>query len=190
MQYGYVAIFVLLMLGIIGVPVPDELLLMYLGYDARRGRLSLEMGIPVAAAATICGITVSFLIGRWVGPPVMKRLHKYLRINQRHADRAARWMAKIGHWALVIGFFVPGMRHVTAVAAGAARLDWTRFAIFAYGGAVIWSAGFILAGYFLGQEAPAFVRWLHPYLRAIEIVILGAIVGAAIWYFMPRRRKA
>jgi membrane protein DedA with SNARE-associated domain len=187
MQYSYLAIFVSLMLGIIGVPVPDELLLLYLGYDCRRGHLLLELGIPVAAAATICGITVSFTLGRWIGPLLVHRFGKYLRINQNQYDRARRSFDKIGHWALVLGFYIPGMRHMTALVAGAARLPWPRFMIFAYAGAMIWSAGFIVAGYFLGAKVPTVAAWVRPYLRLMATVVIVALLGAAAVYLLRKK---
>ncbi len=189
MHYGYLLIFVLLMLGIVGVPVPDELLLMYLGFDCRRGRLLLPVGIPVATAATICGITVSFLIGRWLGPLVIHRFGRYLGIGQGQVERAGRWFSRVGQWALVIGFFIPGMRHVTALAAGGAKMDWRRFALFAYGGAAIWATGFILTGYFLGSDVPAITARLHPFIRGIELAILGAIALVVLVRLLGNRLK-
>lgn len=183
MKYSYLAIFGSLMLGIIGVPVPDELLLLYLGYDCSQKILRLEFCIPVATAAIIVGITVSFVIGRWVGMAFIHRFGKYLRIRKKSVEQAHGLYQKVGHWALVIGFFIPGMRHITAVIAGAAQMTWKRFAIFAYGGATFWAGGFIIGGYFAGAQVPTIVAAAKPYLHNIEIVVFAIIAGVIIWQF-------
>src|ERR1039458_7540610 len=80
-QYGYLAIFSLLMLGIVGLPVPDETLLTFVGYLVYRGHLSLAPAYCTALAGSLCGITLSYTLGRIFGLPLIHRYGRYVRIR-------------------------------------------------------------------------------------------------------------
>src|SRR5579862_5044530 len=81
--YGYGALFGLLILGIVGVPVPDETLLVFCGYLISRGKLNLTETYIAALAGSCCGITISYAIGRTAGLAAVHRFGRYLRINQK-----------------------------------------------------------------------------------------------------------
>lgn len=168
-QYGYLAIFMLLCFGIVGLPIPDETLLTFCGFLIYSGRLSLPLAFFTALAGSACGITISFWLGRTFGLKLIHRYGRYARIREEHIMKAHQWFEGIGHWALTFGYFVPGVRHVTAYAAGMSDLEPHLFAIFAYSGACIWIGTFMSIGYFLGE------RW-----RQMEQNVQGLLVDAAI----------
>jgi hypothetical protein len=58
-------------------------------------------------------------------------------------------------WALPVGYFVPGIRHITAIIGGSTGLEYRRFAVLAYTGAAIWSGVFIAEGFTLGKKVGA-----------------------------------
>jgi membrane protein DedA with SNARE-associated domain len=186
-QYGYAAIFGLLIFGIVGLPVPDETLLTFTGYLVFKGNLSLPLAYLSALVGSACGITVSYTLGRVFGLKLIHRYGKYLRIKEEHVNRAHAWFERVGHWGLTFGYFVPGVRHLTAYAAGMSDLEPHQFAIFAYTGAVLWVATFIGLGYFLGERWQAVQRNVDHYL--VGITIAAAILAGA--YLLWRKlRKA
>src|SRR5579862_3377676 len=150
-QYGYVAIFGLLVFGIVGLPVPDETLLTFTGYLVFKGQLSLAPAFGAALAGSACGITVSYILGRTFGLGLIHRYGRYLRIREEHIRKAHAWFERVGQWGLTFGYFIPGVRHVTAYAAGMSGLEPPKFGLFAYSGAVLWVSTFIGLGYFLGE---------------------------------------
>src|SRR5213592_1815882 len=99
-QYGYLAIFSLLVLGIVGLPVPDETLLTFTGYLVYQGNLSLVTALLSGFAGSACGITISYILGRTFGLTLIHRYGKYLRITQAHVDKAHAFFEKAGHWSL------------------------------------------------------------------------------------------
>jgi membrane protein DedA with SNARE-associated domain len=66
-EYGYPALFLLLMLGIVGLPIPDETLLTFSGYLIFKNQLLWMPTMATAFFGSICGITISYLIGRRLG---------------------------------------------------------------------------------------------------------------------------
>jgi membrane protein DedA with SNARE-associated domain len=176
-QYGYVAIFSLLVFGIVGLPVPDETLLTFTGYLVYRGNLQLALAFLAALLGSGCGITLSYALGRIFGLKIIHRYGKYLRIREEHINKAHTWFEKVGHWGLTFGYFIPGVRHVTAYAAGISDVRPPQFALFAYSGAVLWVSTFIGLGMFLGERWQAVERNLHHYV--LMVTIGGFILGAA-----------
>lgn len=171
-QYGYFAIFFLLTMGIVGLPVPDETLLAFCGYLAFQGRLSLPLAFAAAWAGSTCGITISFYLGRTFGLALIHRYGRYVRITEAHVMKAHAWFDRVGHWGLTFGYFVPGVRHLTAYAAGMSEVRPRQFALFAYSGGFLWTATFLSIGFFLGERWKVVEGEIHRYAVWFTLVAL------------------
>jgi membrane protein DedA with SNARE-associated domain len=174
-EYAYVGIFSLLMLGIVGLPVPDETLLTFSGYLIYKGQLHFAPTLFAAFLGSISGITLSYGLGFIVGGALINKFGSFIHLTPENLVRVHYWFGRCGKWTLVIGYFMPGMRHVTAVAAGASRLSWPVFALFAYAGGFLWSIIFIALGYFLGEKWAAMSAEVQRYLlvgSAVLVVIV------------------
>jgi membrane protein DedA with SNARE-associated domain len=190
-QYGCVAIFCLLMLGIVGLPVPDEILLTLVGY-----LIFAEILHPVPAAVaaflgSICGITLSYTLGRTCGAPLIEKYGRFVNLKIKHLDQVRRWFNRIGKWTLTGGYFFPGVRHFTGFVAGTSKLQLPVFAGYAYLGALFWAATFISLGYFLGAEWPVIAeKWLgishqvHTWSAIFGLLVV--LIGAG--YLLLRQR--
>src|ERR1039457_3095462 len=187
-QYGYLAIFGLLVFGIVGLPVPDETLLVFCGYLISQGKLSAAGTYLAALAGSCCGITVSYILGRTLGLGVVHRFGRYLRISDRHLERIHRWFESSGHWALFGGYYIAGVRHFTAIIAGASKLELHTFAIFALSGAATWVAVFLTLGYFIGERWKSVAELVHRYLLYASAlgVGVGLLILGARWYWRRR----
>lgn len=188
--YGYVAIFALLVLGIVGLPVPDEFMLATCGFLAYQGHLALIPTIATAIAGSTCGITCSYIIGRTVGWNFLhSRFGRMLHINDAQIARVHDWFNRLGHWALMVGYFIPGVRHFTAIVAGTSKLEYRNFALFAYTGAVIWVHIFIFIGYHFGEHFKYILATVEHHLKLASIVLGALIVAYLIFRFLKRRKR-
>jgi membrane protein DedA with SNARE-associated domain len=188
-QYGYFAIFFLLMLGIVGLPVPDETLLAFSGYLAFKGNLSLPLAFATAWAGSSCGITISYYLGRTFGLALIHRYGRYVRITEAHVMKAHSWFEHVGHWGLTFGYFVPGVRHLTAYAAGMSEVAPRQFALFAYSGGCLWVATFLSVGYFLGERWKAVEGQIHHYAVYLTIAAAALLVVYLVWRKFFRHRE-
>src|SRR5262245_4083523 len=114
-EYGYAGIFFLLILGIVGLPVPDEHLLVLVGLLASKGDLHLLAALLTAFLGSACGITGSYLIGRFLGMWFVRRFGKVFHVSPERLARVEKWFEHSGRWALAFGYYLPGIRHLTAV---------------------------------------------------------------------------
>ena len=180
-QYGYLAIFVLLIFGIVGLPVPDETLLTFTGYLIYRRELSLPLAFAAAAAGSASGMTISYALGRSFGLALLHRFGKYVHLTPERLARAHAWFERIGHWALTVGYFIPGVRHLTAYAAGMTEVAPHQFALFAYSGTVLWVTAFLSLGYFLGERWKVVELHVERYLVGLSIALAVLLGGYWIW---------
>lgn len=185
-NYGYAAIYVLLMLGIVGLPVPDETLLTLTGYLIFAGSLKLVPSFFCAFAGTVTGITISYSIGRFGGVALVEKFGRRLRIKPESVERVHSWFRRWGHWSLTVGYFVPGIRHVIAIVAGSTRLELKIFTLYAYAGALFWTSLFIFAGYYLGEGWNVFPETMTRV--ALWLVLIGVAAGA-LWWILRWRKK-
>jgi membrane protein DedA with SNARE-associated domain len=177
-HYGYLGLFSLLVLGIVGLPVPDETLLTFCGYLIFKQEMTFPATLLSAFLGSICGISVSYGLGRLVGLYLVRRYSKYLFITPERIDAAHRWFLKRGKWSLPIGYFIPGVRHLTAYVAGASRLELPKFALYAYSGGLIWSTSFILLGYFLGDQ------WQYVLNKIQENLVVGTLAAGGVFVLL------
>jgi membrane protein DedA with SNARE-associated domain len=188
-SYGYAAIYILLMLGIVGLPVPDETLLVYTGFLVFKGTLGGPQAWTVAFLGSATGITLSFVIGRTLGLYSIHHYGRHVHLTEARIKKVHEWFEHLGRIVLSIGYFVPGVRHATAVVAGATELDLVSFAIFAYGGAAIWVTTFLSLGYLLGDNWARVEATIHKYGVAVGAGVIILILGWCLWRMRADRES-
>jgi membrane protein DedA with SNARE-associated domain len=187
--YGYPGVFSLLMLGIVGLPVPDEWLLIFAGYLVHKGHFHIVPTLAVAVLGSVCGISVSYYLGHTLGISFVHRYGQWFHITEEKMGRIHAWFDRIGRWSLLVGYFIPGVRHLAGFAAGTSKLRFPEFALFAYTGAFVWSVSFVAIGYFSGKEWESTSRTIH------RDIVIGAVLAAImILVYMllirkPRRKE-
>ena len=187
-QYGYAALFVLLILGIVGLPIPDETLMVFSGALIARGTFHWPQAWATAFLGSMCGITLSYMIGRKLGLPFVHRYGKYFGFTDARLEQVLKWFERVGHWALFCGYYIAGVRHFTAIIAGTSGLRWTSFALYAYSGAALWVTTFLGIGYKVGENWESISEKVHHNLTEISIVILGIAALYIAFRWLQRRR--
>jgi membrane protein DedA with SNARE-associated domain len=184
--YGYAALYFGLVFGVVGLPVPDESLLALFGYLVSTGRFHFVLTYVVASTGSLTGITLSYWIGRSGG---YRLIHKYgprFHLTEERLERVHKWFDRIGKWALMVGYFIPGVRHFTALVAGASHVRYPTFAAFAYTGGLVWSLTFISLGYYLGESWSHNFHFGYRLPLAIGALLLFAFV--ALYLLMKQKR--
>lgn len=136
--------------------------------------------IPIAA---VLGGQVGYWIGRNIGTAMFKPDARFLK--QRYLDEAHAFFEQRGPFAIVIARFVPIVRTLAPITAGAARMNYAVFTVFNIVGAVVWGVGLTLLGYWLGQ-----FEIIQKLLEPIFILIVLASVTPMFLEWRRRRRTA
>jgi membrane protein DedA with SNARE-associated domain len=173
-KYSYFEIFIALGLGIVGLPIPDETLMAYVGFLVFQGKLNYLFTVMVAFMGTSCGITIGYILGRKFGNPFIKRYSAKIYVNSERIQNAEKFYNRYGKFALFIGYFIPGVRHLMAIFAGTSLMPYRVFALFAYAGGLLWTITFVSLGYFLGE------KWHNVYMYSHRYIIPGVLVSIIV----------
>lgn len=181
LDYGSIVLFFLLVLGIIALPIPEETLLVFAGALMAKGLLHPPSTILAAGAGSICGITISYLLGFTGGHYLVQKYGKWVGITLHRLEQAKDWFTHFGKWSLFIGYFIPGVRHFTGFTAGTAKVEYHLFSLFAYSGAVVWISTFLSLGYFFGDVCFSFLEEIDfKVVMGVGIFAL-LVVAYVIW---------
>ena len=186
-HYRYVGLFILLTFGMVGIPVPDEFLMTFSGFQTSLGRMGYGETLVIAALGSFLGMNFSYWIGRSLGIPFLHKVAPYLHLNERRIARAEHWFQRYGDRLIVIGYFFPGFRHFTAYFSGMSELHYGRYATLAGLGASLWSFTFITLGRILGEHWQKITFIMHRYL--VRGGILLAIIVFLIYIYSVKRGR-
>lgn len=189
-HYGSFALFALLAIGIILLPVPDETLMVLAGIFIYNGDLHLHTTLLAAYFGAICGISVSYLIGRTVGHHLLYKYGGWLGLTEPRLKEVHNWFEHYGKWTLFLGYFIPGVRHLTGIVAGSTELSFRSFALFAYSGAIVWASTFMSIGYFVGDYWYTIIEKIEITSDTLIFIIVITIILAFIVknYFSSRKK--
>lgn len=185
-HYGVFALFALLALGIVGLPIPDETLIVLAGFLISKGQLPLVSTVIAVVAGACVGISVSYLLGRTAGHHLAQALIKKLAPNPRNVTRVRAWFAKVGTWILFFGYFIPGVRHFSGFIAGTSEFSYPQFALFAYSGAITWAATFLALGYYFSDEWQAILEAIDPTTGTLAVIFIICL-GSYLYHRVLRR---
>jgi membrane protein DedA with SNARE-associated domain len=178
-HYGLAAVFLFGFLEACCVPIPSEVTFGFAGVLAGEGRLSVVAVIIVGTLAELIGSMVSYSIGRVGGRPLVHRFGRYLLITQSDIDRAERFFAGRGAWAVLLGRALPVVRTFASLVAGFIEMPALLFAVLSLIGTAIWVAVISLVGYGVGRswERVAHGISLAGYaIAALAVIAIAAFV--------------
>jgi len=185
-HYGDAAIFLVLTLESLGLPLPGESLLIVAAILAGRGELSFFGLFFSAWAGAVLGDNIGYLIGRILGRHLLRRYGKKIGLT---AERLGRVEAMFVHYGpLTVGFarFLNVLRQLNGVVAGTLEMDWRRFLVFnAFGGA-LWVLVWTMVGFYLGEYGADIEAVLHRLRVLGTIVILIALIVIPAYVFGRR----
>lgn len=175
--YGYLALFFCLWLGIVGIPIPDEVIVMSGGLIASLGILESVPAFVVTYLGVISGLTVGYGLGRIIGAPVLEKLAKKQR-TQKHIVKAHQLINKYGGATLCISYLFPVVRHLVPYLAGISKMSYPRYALFSYTTGFVWTFTFFMVGRFFGMYIEEIGQAVHHYgLNALgAVVLLSSII--------------
>jgi membrane protein DedA with SNARE-associated domain len=188
-QYGYIAIFFLLTLGIIGLPVPDEVLMTYLGYVTSIGKLNYFLTVTAGIGGSMVGITISYILGLKLGEPFIRKYGSKFFIKEKAVKKTKLLFQKHGSIMLFACYFIPGVRHVAAYLAGITGYKYKLFAIFAYSGSIVWVLVFVTLGNRLGSNWGVMNTLISKYTNTILFILAITILIAIVYYVFFIRMK-
>jgi membrane-associated protein len=124
-------------------------------------------GLLILASAA--GSITGYWFGRQTGPLLFSRKDSRF-FRKQHLRTAESFYNKYGWLALTAGLFLPVIRTFAPITAGIVRMDFRRFVVLTFCGAVVWIVSFVAAGYFIASR-PFLKPWLTYIVLAFILVV-------------------
>jgi len=189
-HWGYLAIFVIVVLGNVGLPVPEESALLAGGYLVWRGDLMWSGVLTVGIVSAVAGDNVGYWIGRRYGPRVLDGLRRLVGITPQRFQSMRTFMVRWGPLGVFVARFIPGLRFLAGPLAGSVGLRFTAFITANVLGAVVYVPVIVTAGFAVGYGAGTHVERVLRTLGPVEYVVLTVAVVAAGTFFLWRATRA
>ncbi len=183
-SFGYVGVFVLIVLGDLRLPIPTELTLPLAGFLVGQGRLSFIPVLLTASAARVTTSLILYTLGFRIGGERLRRLTKRFRfLPTSDVDKVSEVFERHGGKAVVIGHLIPGVGALISVPAGLKRMPiWWRFLGCTVLGATLWTGTLVGLGWALGSRW----RMAELYASLIGYVVLVVAVIGVLWFLWRR----
>jgi membrane protein DedA with SNARE-associated domain len=191
-QYGYLAVFLLMLAESACIPVPSEVIMLLggaLAAGAVPGVHPSLIGVIVAGVAgNVAGSYVAWAVGRYAGLAAVRRWGRRIGVREREIDRATAWFERHGPAAVLIGRLVPVVRTFISLPAGFAAMPANQFGLFTTLGCIPWTAALGIAGYALGANWQSVANGFHGPTYAIAGLVVAAVAAAVILHVRRARR--
>jgi membrane protein DedA with SNARE-associated domain len=191
---GYLAVFLLMLLGSICIPIPSEVVMAFAGALCAPDFAASVLGTPdplslgwVAfwgIAGSLVGSLLAYGLGAWGGRPAIDRWGRYLLLRPHEVDRAHDWFERRGEAVVFLGRLVPLIRAFVSLPAGVARMNLRKFTLFTLLGVIPWCLGLAYAGQTLGARWHSIEKYFAPLAVAGAIALLALIA----WWVLKRSR--
>ena len=179
-HWGYLAIFLFVILGNAGLPVPEETILALAGYLVWRGKLRLWLVLAVGILSAVAGDNLGYWIGRRYGQEAVERYGQWLLGTPERLLTMRRFVTRRGPLGVFAARFIPGLRFLAGPLAGAVGLQPLPFFVANVIGAGIYVPLVVGAGYAVGYGFGEYVERLRRTVGEVEHIVLGAAIAFAI----------
>ena len=180
-NYGYAAVFFVLLICGFGVPIPEDVTLVAGGIISGLGYTNVHTMFAVGMAGVLVGDATMFTIGRIYGTKVMQVRFVARYLTEERFMAVQEKFAKYGNWVLFVARFLPGLRSPIFLTAGMTRkVSFWRFLLMDGFAALISVPVWVYLGYFGANNRDWLLTWLHRGQSGILMVLAVAAVGLGV----------
>jgi membrane protein DedA with SNARE-associated domain len=190
-QFTYFGIALTLFVAGLGVPIPEDIPLIFGGAMAGAGKINVWVHFAISMAFILIGDACLFAIGRRIGTATSGGNGRLARmVTPERREKVFSYFEKYGAWTVFFGRFVAGIRGAVFLTAGAVRFPFWRFVLLDALAALISVPVWIYLGYYFGQNWTQILEKAKGVQTGVFIVLGVLAVGGWIWFKLAKRRRA
>lgn len=186
---GYGAIYVVLFIESMGIPMPSEITLLFSGFLVSKGQFSYPLTVIAGALGSTSGAIIAYYLARIGGRPLMLTKLRFIFKSQERLDYWEQYFKVKGDKVVLIGRIISGVRMIISYPAGLFKMPFRRFLIYTFIGSVLWPLIAVTAGYLLGPHLISGLKAIHQYELPVTIVVIVLIVIGWLWERKRRQRR-
>lgn len=184
-ELPYLGVVVVLLLGGMGVPVPEDVPLLVSGYLCHLGSADPVIMLPLAFSAVLGGDFIMFSLGRRFGDRLFRLRWLNKLVTEERLKKAAFIFGKFGGRALFVGRFLPGLRACVFFSAGALRVPAWKMLVYDGSAAMISVPLLVMATYLGGGQIDRF-RALAFEVQ-LTLLSIALVIGTLGWWLKRKR---
>jgi len=188
-HWGYAAIFAVVVLGNVGLPVPEEAILTLSGYLVWRGDLRLWPVLIVGVVSASVGDNLGYWLGRRLGRAGLGRYGRRVWLSPGELNAAQRFVEKYGALAVFVARFLAGVRFAAGPVAGITGMRRLTFFLANALGACLYVPAMVGIGYAAGHRAGSRLEQARRTLVGVEHVVLAAVVLMTVFVLLRRASR-
>jgi membrane protein DedA with SNARE-associated domain len=177
---GYFGVFFLMVLESMIFPIPSELVLPFAGFLISRGEMTFLLVVLFSTLGSLVGSLLSYYLGKYGGKKFVLKYGKYFLLNKKHLINTEKWFSKKGELTIFIGRFIPVVRHIISIPAGAGKMNLKKFIFYTVIGAGIWNSFLTYFGMILGNNWDT-IRQYSEYISWGVIAIIIMLGAYFLW---------
>jgi len=143
-HYGYWAIFCIVGLESVGIPLPGEMIVILASVWASQHGGNIAFVIAAAAAGAIVGDNIGYWIGREYGYKLLVKHAPRMGLTQGQLKLGQYLFQKYGVFVVFFGRFIAFLRILAAFLSGVNRLEWAKFMLANAAGGIAWASAVAL----------------------------------------------
>ncbi len=179
-HWGYVTIFMVVVSGNLGIPVPEEAILVLAGYLVWKGQLRLPIVLAVGIVSAMTGDNLGYWAGQHYGKPAIERYGCWLFVTPKRIESMQRFVSRYGPLGVFVSRFLPGLRFMAGPLAGTAGMPFRYFIVSNIIGAATYVPLAVAVGYAIGLGAGDYVVQFEHVVGKVEHIVLIAIFVCAV----------
>jgi membrane protein DedA with SNARE-associated domain len=178
-SHGYLALIIFAFIEACCIPISSEITFAFAGVIAfeHPDKFTIAAVIIIGTIAELAGSTLAYAVGRRGGRSLLEKYGKWVLISHSDLDRAERFFAGRGTWAVAVARALPLVRCFAGFGAGVVEVPMLPFAIFNLIGTLVWTTALTLLGYNLGSTVDKFFKTFSVAGIVLVVVLLGALIA-------------
>ncbi|EDH0937837.1 DedA family protein [Listeria marthii] len=192
-DFGYIGIFLLIMVENLFPPIPSEIILTFGGFMTTVSSLNVVMVIIVATLGSVVGAILLYKVASYFGKErltkIVLKYGRILRLKESDIERAESFFLKYGSWAVFLCRMIPLIRSLISIPAGMTKMKMSRFLILTTAGSLLWNTVLIGLGALLGESWSEIVVFMDSFSTIIYSIIAILVVIGLGFFFRARFKK-
>ncbi|MBC1429632.1 DedA family protein [Listeria seeligeri] len=192
-DFGYIGIFLLIMVENLFPPIPSEIILTFGGFMTTVSSLNVVMVIIVATLGSVVGAILLYKVASYFGKERLSKIvlkhGRILRLKESDIERAENFFLKYGSWAVFLCRMIPLIRSLISIPAGMTKMKMSRFLVLTTAGSLLWNTVLIGLGAFLGESWNEIVVFMDSFSTIIYSIIAVIVVVGLGFFFRARFKK-
>ncbi|EKM0359412.1 DedA family protein [Listeria innocua] len=192
-DFGYIGIFVLIMVENLFPPIPSEIILTFGGFMTTVTSLNVVMVIIVATLGSVVGAILLYKVASYFGKErltnIVLKYGRVLRLKESDIERAESFFLKYGSWAVFLCRMIPLIRSLISIPAGMTKMKMSKFLILTTAGSLLWNTVLIGLGAMLGESWSEIVVFMDSFSTVIYSIIAVIVLLGLEFFFRARFKK-